>query len=91
MAIFDYKNYLNVDQDTYDSWSGFITELENNAVITAKRLLPGIDTTTANEELFNYAKEVVFIGIYGDTLTPALLQFHKERLAESEEFFRWWA
>ena len=91
MAIFNYQNYLNIDDDTYNSWLGFIEELEANALTTARRLMPGLLEDGGNAELFNYAKEVVYLGVYGDTLSTSLLEFHKSRLAESEEYFRWFA
>jgi len=36
------------------------------------------------------SKEVIYIGIFGDTLTSALWQYHNSKLADLEEYFRWW-
>lgn len=90
MAIFNYQNYLNVDDDTYADWSGTIEELENSAVNRAQRLNPTLTVDSANKNLYEYAKEVIYIGIFGDTLTSALWQYHNSKLADLEECFRWW-
>lgn len=90
MAIFNYQNYLNVDDDTYADWSGTIEELESSAVNRVQRLNPTITIDTTNKNLYEYAKEVIYIGIFGDTLTPALWQYHDSKMSDLEEYFRWW-
>ena len=90
MAIFNYQKYLNVDDDTYADWSGTIDELENSAINRAQRLNPTMTVDGTNKNLYEYAKEVIYIGIFGDTLTSALWQYHNSKLADLEEYFRWW-
>ena len=89
--LYNYQDYLNVDSDSMETWAGFVTELEANALTTARRLMPGIVESDDNLELYNYCKEVVYLGVYGDNLSPSLLQYHRSRLSESEEYFRWFA
>ena len=90
MAIFNYQNYLNVDDETYADWSGTIDELENTAINRAQRLNPNITVDSTNKNLYEYAKENIYIGIFGDTLTSALWQYHDSKMSDLEEYFRWW-
>lgn len=87
MLKFNYMDLLELDQDTYTAWTPRLQTIEDTAIQQAKQLQKGLPEDSALLE--RYCQEYVFVIINGETLSPALLNFHEKNLGQFEEALRY--
>lgn len=89
MALFDYKDILEVDLGTYTLWQPRIQEIEDAAILTAKNLNKDMDQSADNELLERYCKERVFVELLGQSLPLSIMTYHTNLLKEYEAAMRY--
>lgn len=87
--IFDYKDMLNLDDDSYTAWTSHLLTLENLAITQAVLINPNVDKSTANDVLRSYCQEFVFMSEYGADLSASMYKFHTNNIATLEEAIRY--
>lgn len=92
MALkYDYKGFLEVDDDTYKGWQNKLANLEASAINKFKQLAGDkYDTTKKYQQEFDYCKENIFISVFGDDLSANLFSFHLGIIQEIEEQIKYY-
>lgn len=87
--IFDYKDILNLDNDSYEAWKSHLTTLENLALTQVRLLNGSLAITTDNDTIKSYCLEYVFMAEYGADLSAKMYEFHTKNMATLEEALRY--
>lgn len=87
--IFDYKDILNLDDDSYDAWEQHLLVLENLALTQVKLINPILEVSADNDTLKSYCLEYVFMMEYGADLSAKMYEFHTKNMATLEEEIRY--
>ena len=59
MTLYNYKAFLDLDDDTYNAWENRFTRIEEQALRTVKDLCPEFDVKKANKAVHSYCEEVL--------------------------------
>lgn len=89
MTLFNYKDYLRLDDVTYNDWEPFLQGQEEQATAHAKDLNPSLKASVDNSLLQRYCEEFIYLALYGEDINGNLLKMHMDRLANYEEQFRY--
>lgn len=89
MTLYNYKSFLDLDDDTYNAWENRFTRIEEQALRTVKDLCPEFDVKKANKAVHSYCEEVLFLTLYGDELQTNLYNYHHNLITTMEQRFRY--
>lgn len=89
MTLYNYRAFLDLDDDTYNAWENRFTRIEEQALRTVKDLCPEFDVEKANRSVHSYCEEVLFLTLYGDELQANLYNYHRNLITTMEQRFRY--
>ena len=89
MTMYNYQNYLGLDDATYNAWEPRFQRVEDQALDQVRAYVPNYDTTKPNKLIHSYCEEVIVITLFGDDLQTNLYNYHRNLLASMEQRLRY--
>ena len=87
--IFDYKEILQLDDESYDAWTAHLEMLEKQALTQAELINQNVEKDVLNNTLGSYCQEFVFMAEYGSDLSTSMYKWHTSNIATLEEAIRY--
>lgn len=87
--IYDYKDMLQVDDETYMLWEPTITIHERQALNKLKAFGSELPDTSDNKR--EYAENAVLLAMYADDMSKSVETVYRERQQEIEQGVRFGA
>ena len=87
--IFDYKEILQLDDESYEAWTAHLEMLEKQALTQAELINPNVEKDVLNNTLGSYCQEFVFMAEYGSDLSASMYKWHTSNIATLEEAIRY--
>lgn len=88
MTLYNYQDFLSLDDSTYTSFEPRFQRVEDQALDQVHTLAPGFDTSKPVKLVHSYCEEVIFITLFGDNLQRNLYQYHTDQITKMEERMR---
>jgi len=87
--IFDYKEILQLEDESYSAWAAHLEMLEKQAITQAELINPNVQKDVSNNTLSSYCQEFVFMAVYGSDLSASMYKWHKYKIATLEDAIRY--
>lgn len=89
MTMYNYQDFLGLDDATYNAWEPRFQRVEDQALSQVRAYVPDYDVTKPNKLIHAYCEEVIFINLFGDDLQTNLYNYHRNLLSSIEQRLRY--
>lgn len=89
MTMYNYQDFLGLDDSTYNVWESRFNRVEDQALSQVRAYVPDYDVTKPNKLIHAYCEEVIFITLFGDDLQTNLYNYHRNLLSSIEQRLRY--
>lgn len=89
MTMYNYQDFLGLDDATYNVWESRFNRVEDQALSQVRAYVPDYDVKKPNKLIHAYCEEVIFITLFGDDLQTNLYNYHRNLLSSIEQRLRY--